>query len=78
MSENRDLMSANTTKYADELIELAKQMQRVTDKYRQTRERLRESVRAAIDAGMSEAEVSRQSGVSRLTVRRWTGKNLKQ
>ena len=35
---------------------------------------LRAAVRAAVAAGMSESEASRQAGVSRMTVRSWLGK----
>jgi transposase len=35
---------------------------------------LRQAVRDAVAAGMSESEAARQAGVSRLTIRAWLGK----
>jgi DNA invertase Pin-like site-specific DNA recombinase len=44
------------------------------------RERLRDeqkrAVRAAVESGMSESQVAREAGVSRLTVRAWLGKSV--
>ena len=42
------------------------------------RRAVRAAVRKALAAGMSEAEASRRAGVSRMTVRKWAGKDTER
>ncbi|MFW6033940.1 MAG: hypothetical protein ACOC9R_02290 [bacterium] len=41
----------------------------------EARERLRDATRALIDSGMSEYEAAATAGVSRMTIRKWLGKD---
>lgn len=41
---------------------------------KESRDELRDAVRQAVGAGMSEVEAARVAGVTRMTVRSWLGK----
>lgn len=62
--------------HRDSLIVLRDAMTRLEAERDRLREAQKRAVKTAADAGISDAEIARLVGVSRLTVRAWLGKSV--
>ena len=67
-------MDAETERLMRRVAELSAQRERRRTEYRTATERLRAVIVALAERGMSESAIARAAGISRQSIRTWTGK----